>query len=307
MAGAVTVPVDGTPASAVVLPTALRVAHAFGADVRVVRVFDVSHDTLTTRAGMLGAAGAGDAMRADMTRDLEQIAARARAAGVPATSAVLESEEVARVLLDDARRHAAAAIVMMTNARGALGRALVGSVSDRVMREAPCPVVLVPVPAGDQLASVTAIERPLRQVLVPVDGSETSVAVAERLRALPGRHELVLTLFRAIDPATLTGVALPERADGGASLDAHLSAEHGALDELARRLAADGLSARALTVEATDAAEAIVTAARDEGVDLIAMSTRGQGGMARFALGSTADAVVRSATVPVLLMTPNAS
>jgi len=44
------VPVDGTPASAVVLPTALRVAHAFGADVRLVRVFDASHDTLTTRA-----------------------------------------------------------------------------------------------------------------------------------------------------------------------------------------------------------------------------------------------------------------
>lgn len=311
MAGEVIVPVDGTPASAAALPTALRVAHAFRAEVRVVRVFDVPHDALTTRAGMLGASDAARVMREDITRDLEQMAERARAAGVPATAALLEGENVARVLIDDARRHAAAAIVMMTHARGALGRALVGSVSDRVMREAPCPVVLVPASAGDQPASASAtaspIDRPMRQVLVPVDGSPASAAVVERLLALLGRHELALTLFRAIDPATLTGVALPERADEGASLGAHVGAEHQALDALARRLAADGVSARAVTAEARDAAAAIVAAARDEGADLIAMATRGEGGFARLAHGSTAAAVVRHATVPVLLLTANAS
>lgn len=307
MAGEVMVPVDGSPASAAALPTALRVAHAFRADVRVVRVFDVSRDTLTTRAGMLGASDAARAMREDMARDLEQVAARARAAGVSATAALLEGDDVARALLDDARRHAPAAIVMMTHARGALGRALIGSVSDRVMRQAPCPVVLVPGSAHDQPASATAIDRPIRQVLVPVDGSPTSAGAVERLLALLGGHDLALTLFRAIDPAALTGVALPERADDGASLGAHLRATHDALDAVARRLAADGVTARAMTAEATDVAEAIVAAARDGGADLIAMATRGEGGLARLAHGSTAVAVVRHATVPVLLLTAHAS
>jgi nucleotide-binding universal stress UspA family protein len=302
MAGEVMIPFDGTPASAGAMPTALRLARAFDAGVRVVRVVEVSDGALTSRGATIGASRAGSELRAEPARELERIADRARAAGVSASGEVLEGDDVADTLLSHARRVGAIAIVMMTTAKGALERATVGSVSDRVMREAGFPVVLVPPTTGDRPAAALAAERPLRHVLVPVDGSAESTAVAERLAALPRGRQIVLTLFRAIDPGSLIGVALPERADGGASLHAHMRAEHDALDAVARGLAANGISARAMTVEATDPSDAIVAAARDEQADLIAMTTRGRGGIGRFAHGSTADAVVRRAPVPVMLM-----
>ena len=302
MAGDVMIPIDGSPASASVLPTALRVAATFGTGVQVVRVFDVARDVITPRVGMLDVSAAEDELREAAERELEQVTGRVRSVGIPAGSALLEGDDVARTLLDHARRTDAAAIVMLTTAKGAMARATLGSVSDRVMREAGLPVVLVPPVTGDQPAAAVAADRPLHHVLVPVDGTAESLRVAEHLTTLPRPLGLVLTLFRAIDPATLTGTALPARADGGASLEGHMRAEHETLDAVARRLAADGLSARAMTVETTDTADAISAAARAEGADLIAMSTRGRGGLSRYAHGSTADAVVRRATVPVLLL-----
>jgi nucleotide-binding universal stress UspA family protein len=53
-----------------------------------------------------------------------------------------------------------------------------------------------------------------------------------------------------------------------------------------------------------DPAGAIIRAARDEEADFIAMTTRGAGGLKRLALGSVAQALVRHAHLPVLLVTP---
>ena len=302
MTGEVMIPVNGAPESARSLPTALRLARVLDAGVRLVRVFDVSYDALSTRAGMLDAAAAGAELRGEMERALEALAERARSIGVAACGEVLDGDDVARVLADRARATEAAAIVMMTHARGAVGRALLGSVADQVMRAAACPVVLVPPPAGEAPRGELAVERPLRHVLVPLDGSQSDATLTERLLAIPGRHELLLTLFRAVGPAVL----VRRGADGAPDVDAPppdpVRAEHDALDALARRLAAEGISARAVTAESAEPARAIVAAARDEGADLIAMTTHGRGGLRRIAYGSVADHVVRTSPVPVLLL-----
>jgi nucleotide-binding universal stress UspA family protein len=49
-----------------------------------------------------------------------------------------------RVILDAARNHNADGIVLAASGRNVLQRALMGSVADKVVREAPCPVVVVP-------------------------------------------------------------------------------------------------------------------------------------------------------------------
>ena len=49
------------------------------------------------------------------------------------------------------------------------------------------------------------------------------------------------------------------------------------------------------------AAEAIVAVAGEQQADLIAMATHGRTGLRRFFVGSVAEAVLRSASVPVLL------
>jgi universal stress protein A len=59
-----------------------------------------------------------------------------------------------------------------------------------------------------------------------------------------------------------------------------------------------------LITRSGDAAAGIVTAAAEEHVDLIVMSTHGRSGLSHFFLGSVAERVVREATCPVLTIRP---
>jgi len=53
-----------------------------------------------------------------------------------------------------------------------------------------------------------------------------------------------------------------------------------------------------------DAAAEIVRVAKDRGVDLIVVSSHGRTGLGRILFGSTAEAVVRHASCPVLVVKP---
>jgi nucleotide-binding universal stress UspA family protein len=71
---------------------------------------------------------------------LEGYAAAAREQGVPATVRVVTGAPHQEIVAA-ARREGAAFIVMGTHGRGGVERFLLGSVADRVIRTAPCPVV----------------------------------------------------------------------------------------------------------------------------------------------------------------------
>ena len=73
------------------------------------------------------------------------------------------------------------------------------------------------------------------------------------------------------------------------------------LGVIADRLRADGLTVQ--TQAYYDAADtAILAAARQKQADLIVMSTHGRSGLNRWVYGSVADAVLRVAPIPVLLV-----
>lgn len=54
-------------------------------------------------------------------------------------------------------------------------------------------------------------------------------------------------------------------------------------------------------------ADAIVDLAKEEGVDLIVMSSHGRTGLGRLLMGSVAEVVMRRAECPVLIVKPHAS
>jgi nucleotide-binding universal stress UspA family protein len=60
------------------------------------------------------------------------------------------------------------------------------------------------------------------------------------------------------------------------------------------------LRATTALIMSTKPAAAIVSYARESGVDLIVMGTHGRGGVAHFLMGSVAEQVVRTAPAPVL-------
>ena len=83
------------------------------------------------------------AQRAQGEKGIERLVKRARAAGVKATGTVIENGSVADQIARYAKRQKADLILMGTHGHGILARALLGSVAERVMSRAPCPVMVV--------------------------------------------------------------------------------------------------------------------------------------------------------------------
>jgi nucleotide-binding universal stress UspA family protein len=310
MTTSVLVPLDGTDKDERAFPAAAALADLTGGDLHLIRVFDTPVDNLSARAGRMGVLDAAREVRSDMERSVRGRADRLSAdIGRPVSVEIAEGFDVAGTLVDRAAELDTDLVVMATRAAGAVGRALRGSVADRVMRESPRPVVLIPPGADDTAGKQIKLGR----VLVPLDGSELALGVIDHLLALPKGRELEYVLVEVIT----SGFAKRDAQAASPGLEAYAGLPDiaGARHEAAQRLrdVADGLRARgakhveAYPVEAADAAAAINFKVRDLLVDFIAMSTRGSGGVKRFVLGSVAERVVRDSEVPVFLVAPPAS
>jgi nucleotide-binding universal stress UspA family protein len=285
MSGDIVVAMDGRPASELVFGVAMRLARTVGAGLRLVRVFDVPHEVISARAGMVGAMDEARAMADEMQGALETTAEHARVEGVAAAASVLEGEDVGDALLREVRRAPCRAIVMATHSRGMLRRALLGSVAQRVAREVDVPVVLVPANCRPPTSEVR-----IARVLLPVDGTVASSAAADLLLENPTPDLEVVVV-------EVAGPQVHVRMTPGQAAAAPVTAE-----SVAERLTARGVRARTMTCDSPLVPEGILEAADDAAVDLIAMVTHVRTGLARLAHGSVTDTVVRTATVPVLVV-----
>ena len=317
MTTSVLVPLDGSEKDERAFPAAAAVADLTGGDLRLIRVFDTPTDNLSARAGRMGVLDAAREIRTDMERSVRGRAERLSAdIGRPVSAEIAEGFDVARTLVDRAAEPDTDFVVMATRAAGTVGRALRGSVADRVMRESPRPVVLVPPGTDDTRGKHIRLGR----VLVPLDGSELALRVIDHLLALPKASDLEYVLAEVITSGFVNRDAKPEVPEAEREtpvLDAYsgLPDVARARQQAAQRLnvVADRLRARGAeavevrVVEAADPAAAINRLVRGALVDFIAMSTRGAGGLKRFVLGSVAERLVRESEVPVLLVSPAAS
>src|SRR5688500_4151693 len=146
------------------------------------------------------------------------------------------------------------------------------------------------------------------RLLVALDGSEIAERVLPYAEALAERFGASVTLLRATPSA---GALLAETAGaipvGGPVLDPTPIAEAerreaaGYLAAVADRLRGKGIEVRVEQPEGA-ADEILVRRAGELGADLIAMTTHGRGGLERLVFGSVADAVLRHAPCPVLLV-----
>lgn len=140
------VPVDGSATSTLGLSEALGLAKNQGARLRILNVLDESvlvqsMDVYT----MAQTADIVDSLRASGQKALDTAAALTRKRGVKAECALLESrgQPVSDVILSEAKKWRADVIVMGTHGRRGMNRMLLGSDAERVLRDAPVPVLLV--------------------------------------------------------------------------------------------------------------------------------------------------------------------
>lgn len=145
-----------------------------------------------------------------------------------------------------------------------------------------------------------------KRILVPLDGSAIAEAVLPHAQNVARMHNAELRLLRVIVfPAPGTTIAEAELAARFRDEvdDLHAEARE-YVERMAAALRADGFAARGET-RAGDICRTILQAAGEWQCDLIAMSTHGRSGSARWLLGSIADRVVRTAHIPVLLIRPH--
>ena len=96
-----------------------------------------------------------DRLTAEAAEQLKQAAARCSSAGVPATTEAVNGVP-ARTIAQTAKARATDLIVMGTHGRGAFAHFMLGSVAERVVRIAPCPVLTVR--DSSRLADVLSLE-----------------------------------------------------------------------------------------------------------------------------------------------------
>jgi nucleotide-binding universal stress UspA family protein len=146
-------------------------------------------------------------------------------------------------------------------------------------------------------------------VLVALDGSATAERALEHAVALAGAFGSTVTLLRAtVAPETILAETTGSENVGEVALvdpTPIVEADQAsAMDYLSG--VAEALRARNINVSMEDPegqpAEVIVDRARQLGVGLIVMTTHGRGGLGRLFFGSVADAVLRHAPCPVLLV-----
>lgn len=136
------VPLDGSALAEEALVHARNLAAQFGSEVILFRVV-VSPYAIAAPDLILAGYDAADENFAKVAQEyLDGVAAALQAAGLQASSRICEGP-VAEAILDHATDAGVDMIVMSTHGRGGLSRWVYGSVADRVLQAAPCPVLLV--------------------------------------------------------------------------------------------------------------------------------------------------------------------
>ena len=281
----VLVPVDFSQESLRVLEYSTLVAESFGAATHVVHVRPSKETSAIERAGNL-LLNYADAIGFLQDR-LAEIQEKHDVKFSPDNCHV-EAGRPFEEIYESARETMADLIIMATRGESGLKRLLLGSTTERVIRFAPCPVLI---PRGKTYKTALAADRKsqwkIRKILVPVDFSDCSVA-GVRYAAFLGRHfDARLKLLHVVVPYNIT-----EAAQASAKKQ---------MTELRQSTFLKGISAEA-EISTGNTIDEICSQGTKGDVDLIVISTHGRTGFRHALIGSVAEHVARYAECPVLVV-----
>jgi|DewCreStandDraft_1066081.scaffolds.fasta_scaffold00115_58 nucleotide-binding universal stress UspA family protein len=277
------VPLDGSDLAEQVLPHALMLADVCNASVRLLRVVEGPDDIDLTSVSQ------EESAHIRLAEDYLQGAVEYCAVlGVSVDSGIAMGSP-AKQIVREAQTIGADLIAMATHVRRGIERWLHGSVAGDVLNSTHLPVLLVTPISGIGTRTWGLAQR-YRRILVPLDGSDRAQAILAH--AAPLARCLAAELV-------LVSVARP-----GASAEHRPDVLHRYLERVRDSLAAEGTRA-SIVVEEGPVVETILAVAQDAHADLLALTTRGLGGL-HAVLGGTCVRLLEGTTRPVLAVRPQA-
>lgn len=278
---------DGSEAARNATEAALRLARATGAELRAVHALH--------RPVLYAAAPTYDPRvreeREGLGRSLlAEVRERGAELGI-STSSELREGSPGDELLAEAESWKADLIVAGTHGHGQLSRAILGSVTDQLVRQARTPVLTV------RQRSKRRPEEPLDRLLVASDGSPAALAAGEQAIELAEATGASVDLLHAIAPEMEGGKYLDRPASEIEDVHEELAAR--ALDPLGKACRRVGVGERRFVPHGPPH-RAIVEHAEAEDVDVVVVAARGHGRLERALVGSVTDKLLRTSPRPLL-------
>lgn len=234
--------------------------------------------------------------RRRLRADVQAFAAGESAPGVTLHAAIREGFPATEIVAH-AESMPADLLVLGTHGRSGLERLFLGSVAERVLRHAPCPVLTVPAQQPDAVPGTFPV---FKTIVCPIDFSPASLLALEHALSLAREADANLTILHvaslAIEPTTFEATAAMTIAEYRRRTEVDIEAR------LQAAVPADaGTYCRVdtLMVHGTPG-PAVVRVALERRADLVVMGVHGRGAVDLALFGSTTQHVVRAAHCPVL-------
>lgn len=286
-------PLDFSDTAAGALTHALALASWYDARITVVHVEPAYQDSLA-RAAPLGAALGPDVApsREGVVGQMRRIVTEL--GGSAAVECRAEEGPAHTVIVELAESLGADLVAMGTHGRGGFSRLFLGSVAEKVVRSAPCPVLTVP-----PSARVEAPAAAFRNIVCPVDFSPSSLGAYRYALDLARQANGRLTVLHALEYLDREPPAPHVESD---ILQYRQEILRHAEDRLHALIEDESRSWAEIEelVIIDRAYKAILQRAVDTGADLIVMGAQGRDNVQLMLYGSNTQHVVRAATCPVL-------
>jgi nucleotide-binding universal stress UspA family protein len=274
---------DFSAAAEAAMPFAIQIAQRYGAKVYGVHVNSVINYTAITPGAWEAMAEAAEKEGIEDTQDLHK-----QLHGIEHEVLVAEGNTW-EVVSNLVREKQIDLVVVGTRGRTGLGKALLGSVAEQILRQAPCPVLTV----GPHVTLDPQKAAEMHQILYATDLAAEFPAAAPYAISLAQENQAHLTLLHVIPGPKTSDLVQPVQVAG--SLERKLRQFVPQEDEL--------WCEPVCLVEQGESAEKILDVAKRWNADLIVLGARPAKGMLEAAThlnGGTVHKVVLQAKCPVL-------
>ena len=217
-------------------------------------------------------------------------------AGITAKIKVVEGE-AAGVIVDTAIEENIDLIIMSSHGRSGVSRWVMGSVTERVLRQAPCPVLVIREPTD------------LKKMLITLDGSpisEYAVNPGVELAQLVGAHVTLLSVETAqdLDPAYVDMLDEIEPGLGDVTVGDYYHRTENYLIKTAKWVQPIIEQEVDVAPKIGPVTPVILNHIESNDIDIAVITTHGRTGLKRWLYGSVTEKILRSATCALLVIRP---